>query len=138
MTKRTQIQTELAPAPGGRYSQAIACDRMVFLSGQLPLSPTTGKLVSGSIQDSYRQCFENLREVCHAAGGSLNDVVKLTIYFTDYAHAAAADEVIPEFFVAPYPARTRLTVSYLSKDSPIEIDAILMLPHGARPMCTAN
>ena len=126
-SQRREIFTERAPRPGGTYSQAIVAGGLVFLSGQLPLSPSTGTLVEGPIAEMYRQCLRNLAAVCEAAGGSLAQLTKLNVYFVDPAAAAALDEVMPEFFQRPYPARTRLTVKQLSKGAAVELDGIMVL-----------
>jgi reactive intermediate/imine deaminase len=99
----------------------------LFLSGQLPIDPRTNRLVAGSTHEMYRQCFENLAAVCRAAGGSLAQIVKLNVYFVDASHGSALDEVMPEFFERPYPARTRLTVQRLSLNAVVELDAIMAL-----------
>jgi reactive intermediate/imine deaminase len=125
--RRQSVFSERAPQPGGAYSQAIKAGGLVFLSGQLPLDPQTCELVSGTASDMYRQCFRNLSAVCEAAGGSLGQVVKLNVYFVDQALSDALDEVLPEFFERPYPARTRLTVARLSKGAAIEVDGIMVL-----------
>lgn len=124
---RQAVFSEHAPRPGGAYSQAIHAHGWVFLSGQLPIDPATGALVTSSAAEMYRQCLRNLGAVCDAAGGSIAKLVKLNVYFVDPNLSAALDEVMPEFFEQPYPARTRLTVCQLSRGAAIELDAIMML-----------
>jgi 2-iminobutanoate/2-iminopropanoate deaminase len=121
------VLSRQAPKPGGTYSQAIRVDTLVFLSGQLPIDPHSNQLVTSSTQEMYRQCFKNLAAVCLAAGGSLDRIVKLNVYFVDAKYAAPLDEVMPEFFTQPYPARTRMTVRQLSKDAAVELDGIMAL-----------
>nr|WSX75853.1 Rid family detoxifying hydrolase [Streptomyces sp. NBC_00899] len=116
-----------APTPGGAYSQAIRAGQVVFLSGQLPVDPATGELVSGGPHDAVRRCMQNLRAVCAAAGGSLDDVVKLSVYFTDPAISAALDDVVREMFHDPYPARVRLNVATLSRGATVEVEAVMHL-----------
>lgn len=125
--RKEKITTERAPIPSGKYSQAIRFGNLVFCSGQLPLDPDTGLLVQGDPEELYRQCFNNLRGVCEAAGGTLNDIVKLNVYFIDSYYSSFLDTVLPEFFEEPYPARIRLTVKEISKQSKIEIDAIMCI-----------
>jgi 2-iminobutanoate/2-iminopropanoate deaminase len=124
---KEKIVTEKAPAPGGKYSQAIRMGDIVFLSGQLPLKPDTLTLDEESPQSMYRQCFNNLKAVCEAAGGNLQRIVKLNVYYTDMYYSQFIDEVIPEFFEEPYPARIRLVVKEISKGAKVEIDGIMCL-----------
>jgi len=124
---KTVIATPEAPNAIGPYSQAIRHGQMVFLSGQIPLVPTTMSLVEGDFEAAAVQVFENLKAVAAAAGGSLADTVKLTIYLTDLARFAAVNEVMTRYFDAPYPARATVQVSALPRGAEIEIDAILCL-----------
>ena len=122
------IQTDQAPAAIGPYSQAVRCDRTVYLSGQIPLDPATMELVDGDFTAHARQVFDNLAAVAGAAGGSLADVVKLTIYLTDLGNFPKVNEVMAEYFEAPYPARAAIGVAALPKGSVVEAEAILYLP----------
>src|SRR5687768_9595018 len=103
---RQIIQTDKAPAAIGPYSQAVRAGDTVYLSGQIPLDPSTGLLVEGDISAQARRSFENLKAVCEAAGGSLGDIVRLGLYLTDLDNFAAVNAVMSEFFQAPYPARS--------------------------------
>jgi reactive intermediate/imine deaminase len=124
---RTAVATSAAPQPSGNYSQGVCFGNLVFLSGQLPLDPATNRLVEGSPVEMYRQCLRNLEMVCVAAGGSIRNIVKLNVYYIDISYSKYLDEVIPEFFSQPYPARIRVVVKELSKRAAIEIDGIMAL-----------
>lgn len=119
------IHSEQAPAAIGTYSQAIAANGLVFLSGQIPLDPTSMEVVDGDFEARARQVFDNLRAVAEAAGGSLNDVVKLTIYLTDLGNFATVNSVMEDYFDQPYPARAAVGVASLPKGVDVEADAIL-------------
>jgi reactive intermediate/imine deaminase len=97
----------------------------VFLSGQIPLYPATGELVQADIATESRRVFDNLRAVCEAAGGSLDDVVRIGIYLTDLGDFAAVNEVMADYFTAPYPARSTIQVAGLPRGARVEVDAIL-------------
>ena len=124
---RTAIHTDRAPAAIGPYSQAVRAGNTVYLSGQIPLDPATGELVSGDIQVQVRRAFDNLRAVCEAAGGSLDQVARLGLYVTDLADFAAVNAVMAEYFGTPYPARSTIQVSALPKAAAFEVDAVLVL-----------
>lgn len=124
---RTIIKTGNAPAALGTYSQAVKLDDVVYLSGQIPLVPDTMELVAGDFQAQTRQVFDNLKAVAHAADGSLNDAVKLTIFLTDLNNFATVNEIMASYFEQPYPARSTIEVSALPKAAEIEIEAILKL-----------
>jgi reactive intermediate/imine deaminase len=126
-TMKQKIETGLAPAAIGPYSQAIKVDNYVYFSGQIPLDPTTMLLISDDFRAQAKQVFSNLAEVCKAAGGSLNAIVKITIYLTDLIHFPIVNEVMVGFFESPYPARTTIQVSALPKEAQIEIDAVMMV-----------
>ncbi|MBK5941255.1 RidA family protein [Halochromatium roseum] len=121
------IHSEQAPAAIGPYSQAVRAGDTVFLSGQIPLVPGTGELVTGDIQMQARQVFSNLAAVAEAAGGDLGDLVKLNIFLTDLAHFPLVNEVMTEIFDEPYPARAAIGVAALPKGAEIEMDAIMVL-----------
>lgn len=124
---RTPIQTEHAPAAIGPYSQAVRMGGTVFLSGQIPLDPATGELVAGDISAQARRAFDNLKAVCEAAGGTLDQVARLGLYVTDLGDFAAVNSVMAEYFSSPYPARSTIEVSALPKGAAFEVDAILVV-----------
>lgn len=124
---RQIIQTDKAPAAIGPYSQAVRSGDTVYLSGQIPLDPSTGLLVEGDIAAQARRSFENLKAVCEAAGGSLSDIVRLGLYLTDLDNFAAVNAVMGEFFKAPYPARSTVEVSGLPRGAGFEVDAVMVL-----------
>ncbi len=123
---KTIISTENAPAAIGTYSQAVRVENTVYLSGQIPLNPATMEMVEGFEQQTV-QVFENLKAVAEAAGGSLNDSVKLNIFLTDLDNFAALNEVMGRYFSAPYPARAAVGVASLPRNSCVEMDAVLYL-----------
>ncbi|NJO15242.1 MAG: RidA family protein [Thioploca sp.] len=122
------INTPHAPQAIGTYSQAIKVDKTVYLSGQIPLIPSTMTLVSGDMASQIRQVFDNLRAVAQAAGGDLTDVVKLNVFLTDLTHFTLVNEIMAEYFQPPYPARAAVGVAALPKGAAVEMDAILVLP----------
>jgi reactive intermediate/imine deaminase len=126
MSKKA-IHSNNAPAAIGTYSQAIDAAGLVFLSGQIPLDPQTMEVVAGDFEARARQVFENLGAVAEAAGGSLDDIVKLTIYLTDLGNFAAVNSVMEGYFQQPYPARAAVGVASLPKGADVEADAILAL-----------
>ena len=125
---KQRIDTERAPAAIGTYSQAVRAGDTVYLSGQIPLSSNTMELVSGGTEAQIRQVFENLAAVAEAAGGGFSDVVRLTVYLTDLADFPLVNEIMAQYFAAPYPARATIGVAQLPKGAAVEIDAILWLP----------
>jgi reactive intermediate/imine deaminase len=124
---RTPIATPHAPQAIGTYSQAIRAGNTVYLSGQIPLDPATGELVTGDIEAQVRRVFDNLLAVAQAAGGDLSHVVKLTVYLTDLAHFALVNRVMAEYFSQPYPARAAVGVAALPRGAAVEMDGILEL-----------
>ncbi len=124
---KTPIHTDNAPAAIGTYSQAIQSGSLVFLSGQIPLDPETMEIVDGDFEARARRVFENLKAVTEAAGGTLDQIVKCTIYLTDLDNFATVNSVMAEFFEEPYPARAALGVASLPKGSDVEAEAILAL-----------
>ncbi len=124
---RLSIYTDRAPKAIGPYSQAVRAGNMVFLSGQIPLDPKTGELVSGDIAVEARRVFDNLKAVAETAGDGLKDVVRVTIYLTDLGNFAKVNEVMAEYFHEPYPARATLGVASLPKGARVEIDAIMVV-----------
>jgi reactive intermediate/imine deaminase len=122
------ISTESAPAAIGTYSQAIeASGRFVFLSGQIPLDPDTMTLVSDDVAAQTGQVFRNLAAVAAAAGGSLDDLAKLTVYLTDLSDFGTVNEVMAQHVSEPYPARAAIGVSELPRGAAVEIEGILVL-----------
>jgi len=134
MTK-TIIHTDQAPQAIGTYSQAVKIDNTVYLSGQIPLVPSTMMLVEGDISAQIKQVFENLQAVAIAAGGSFADIVKLNIFLTDLAHFPIVNEIMGQYFSAPYPARAAIGVAALPKGAEVEMDAIMCLPPQEYPAC---
>ena len=126
MAEKRYIHTEAAPAAIGTYSQAVRTGHTVYLSGQIPLDPSTMELVDGDIDAQIRQVFDNLSAVAGAAGGSLFDVVKLTVYLVDIGDFPRVNEIMSEYFEKPYPARAAVGVSALPKAALVEMDAILV------------
>ncbi len=124
---RETISTDNAPAAIGTYSQAIKVDNTVYLSGQIPLVPSSMEIVSEDIEKQVRQVFENLQAVASAAGGSLNDIVKLNVFLTDLQHFPKINEIMSEYFQEPYPARAAIGVSQLPRAAQVEMDAIMIL-----------
>lgn len=125
------IQTDRAPAAIGTYSQAVRVGDTVYVSGQIPLDPTTMTLVNARIEDEIHQVFKNLAAVAEAAGGSLADVVKLNIFLTDLAHFATVNEIMSAYVPQPYPARAAIGVASLPKGARVEADAVLVLGAGS-------
>lgn len=127
MADRHPIQTDAAPAAIGPYSQAIRSDKLVFVSGQIPLDPATMEMVGDDISSQAHQVFKNLTAVAEAAGTDLNAAIKLTIYMTDLGQFATINEIMANYLQQPYPARATIEVSALPKGALVEIDAILAL-----------
>lgn len=122
------IVTSKAPAAIGPYSQAIACKELVFISGQLPIDPATGRLLDAPIADRTRRILRNMEAIAAEAGGTLADIVKTTIFLTDLGDFQAVNSAYGEFFPATPPARSTVQVAALPLASNIEIEAILFLP----------
>lgn len=127
MAKKIPIETTRAPAAIGTYSQAIKVDNAVYLSGQIPLVPETMEVIDGDIGRMIQQVFDNLSAVAEAAGGTLSDIVKLTVYLTDLDNFALVNEVMANNFEAPFPARAAVGVKALPKQVPVEMDAIMLI-----------
>lgn len=128
---RQIISTSNAPAAIGTYSQAVKVGQTVYLSGQIPLDPTTMVLVDTDMAAQIHQVFKNLSAVCKAAGGSLNDIVKLNIFLTDLSHFSLVNEIMATYFAEPYPARAAIGVAQLPKGAAVEMDGILVLNESA-------
>jgi len=124
MSKQT-IHTDHAPRAIGTYSQAVNYNGLVFVSGQIPLDPASMEIVTGGIEAQITQVFENLSAVCKAAGGSLNDILKLTVYLTDMGDFPQVNAIMEQYFEAPFPARAAIGVAALPKGAQVEMDAIL-------------
>jgi reactive intermediate/imine deaminase len=124
--KKEPITSDRAPGAIGTYSQGIRAGNTVYLSGQLPLDPATGQLLTGDVPAQVRQVFRNLAAVAEAAGGTLADAVRVTVYLTDLKDFAVVNEVMAEFFPAPYPARAAIGVASLPRGATVEADAILV------------
>ena len=120
-----KIETDKAPAAAGPYSQAIENAGIVYISGQIPVDPATGKM-PGSIAEQARQALENLRNVIDASGSSMGRVLKTTVYLTDMGAFPEVNAVYAEFFSDPYPARSCVGCSSLPKGAKIEIDAVAL------------
>lgn len=125
MVKRP-IDTASAPGAVGPYSQGVRHGDLVFTSGQLPM-PAGGDLITGDITHAARQCLLNVQAVLEAAGATMADVVKVTVYLTDMGDFAAVNAVYSEFFPEPYPARSCIEVSGLPKGAPIEVEAVAIV-----------
>ncbi|KAF0206095.1 MAG: TdcF [Gallionellaceae bacterium] len=126
MSNKTVIQTPDAPAAIGTYSQAVRVDNTVYLSGQIGLDPNTMQMVEG-IEAQIHRVFQNLRAVADAAGGSMNDVVKLNIFLTDLAHFAKVNEAMATYFHQPYPARAAVGVASLPRNALVEADGVMFI-----------
>jgi len=123
------IRTNEAPAAVGPYSQGIRANDLIFVSGQLPATPG-GELITDDIAAATKQSLENVRSVLKAAGASLADVVKVTVFLEDMADFGAMNEVYKEFFSEPFPARAAVAVKMLPKGAPLEIEAIAVSRRG--------
>ncbi|MBV5348035.1 RidA family protein [Lamprocystis purpurea] len=121
------ISTDRAPRAIGTYSQAVRAGDTVYLSGQIPLVPETMAVVEGDREAQIRQVFGNLSAVAEAAGGSLADVVKLNVFLIDLGDFALVNQVMAEFFTAPYPARAAVGVAALPRGAAVEMDAVMVL-----------
>jgi reactive intermediate/imine deaminase len=123
----TPVQTDHAPKAIGTYSQAVKAGNTVYLSGQIPLDPVSGELVTGDMEAQVRRVFDNLRAVSRAAGGDLANAVKLNVFLTDLGHFALVNKVMAEYFSQPYPARAAVGVAALPKGAAVEMDCVLVL-----------
>ena len=125
--KKQAVQTTKAPGAIGPYSQAIRAGNLLFVSGQIPLDASTGEQIRSGIADETKKVLENLRAILEAAGGSLNDIVKTTIFLKDMNQFSTVNEVYGSFFSQPFPARATVEVSRLPKDVNVEIEAVANL-----------
>ena len=121
------IHSDNAPAAIGTYSQAIEAGGLVFISGQIPLLPASMEIVAGDFEARARQVFDNLKAVAQAAGGNLNDAVKITVFLTNLENFATVNTVMEDYFEQPFPARAAVGVASLPKGVDVEADAILVI-----------
>lgn len=121
------IFTSKAPAALGPYSQAVQWGDVVFISGQIPMNPESGQLNNATFEDETNQVIDNLEAICQAAGGTLNHILKLTIYLTDLSKFDIVNSIMASRFSEPFPARATLEISKLPKEVSIEMDAILSI-----------
>jgi len=125
--KKSIIRTSAAPAAIGTYSQAVKVANTVYLSGQIPLDPASGEMVAGEIRAQITRVFDNLVAVAKAAGGSLQDVVKLNVFLTDLKNFPQVNEIMAQYFQEPYPARAAVGVAALPRGAQVEMDAVMVL-----------
>ena len=121
------IATQNAPQAIGTYSQAVKTGNTVYLSGQIPLVPETMEMVDGDIEAQIRRVFDNISAVAHAAGGHIEDIVKLNVFLVDLANFPVVNQVMAEYFCEPYPARAAIGVASLPKAAQVEMDAVMVL-----------
>lgn len=124
---RQIVQTDQAPKAIGTYSQAVRVGDTVYLSGQIALDPRTGQLVQETFEAEVRRVLENLKAVATAAGGSLDQVVKLSVFLTDMSHFPKVNEAMQHYFHEPYPARAAIGVAALPRGARVEMECILSL-----------
>ena len=124
---RQIVHTERAPQPIGAYSQAVRAGDTVYLSGQVPFDPATMQLVAGDFEAQTRRVFENLKAVAEAAGGSLDQAVKFTIFLIDLGNFAKVNEIMALYCAKPYPARSTIGIASLPRGALIEIECVLHL-----------
>ena len=124
---REIIATDRAPAAIGTYSQAVRVERTVYVSGQIPLDPASGTLITGDIELEIRRVFDNLAAIAAAAGGTLANAVKVNVYLTDLAHFAKVNEIMAQYIPQPGPARAAVGVAQLPRGARVEVDCVLHL-----------
>ncbi|QFU03353.1 Enamine/imine deaminase [Halomonas sp. THAF5a] len=127
MSNKAVINTDQAPAAIGPYSQAIKAGNTVYISGQIPLDPASMEIVSDDFEAQARQVFTNLKAVCEEAAGTLQDVVKVNLYLVDLGQFAVVNQVMEEFFQAPFPARAAVGVKALPKGALVEAEAVMVI-----------
>lgn len=127
MSNKVIISTDKAPAAIGTYSQAVKAGNTIYLSGQIPLNPETMEMVTESFEAQAVQVFENLKAIAEAAGGTVNDFVKITVLLSDLEYFAQVNELMAKYFDAPYPARAAYAVKALPKGADIEIEAVMVV-----------
>ena len=125
MNKKVII-TDKAPEAIGAYSQAVKAGNLIFISGQIPLDPSTMEVISPVFSDQVEQVIKNLDEIVKESGNSLNDIVKITVYLKNLENFQAVNQAMGKFFTKPYPARAAVEISKLPKDVEIEMDAIVL------------
>lgn len=126
-TNRSIVSTKRAPTAIGPYSQAVRAGATVYLSGQIALDPETGHLVEGGLDAQVHRAFRNLRAVAEAAGGTLADCVKLTLFMTDLSEFARVNEIMQAYFSEPFPARSTVGVASLPRSAAFEVEAVMVL-----------
>ena len=124
---RSIISTLNAPQAIGTYSQAVKCGNTVYVSGQIPLDPTSGQMVTGDMEAQIRRVFDNLSAILHAASCDFSHVAKLNVFLTDLSHFALVNKVMSEYFREPYPARAAIGVAALPKGAQVEMDCVAEL-----------
>ena len=124
---RTIISTPDAPKAVGTYSQAVKVGSTVYVSGQIPLDPQSGQLVTSSMDAQIRRVFDNLKAIIVASGGTFASVTKLNVFLTDLSHFALLNQIMAEYFTEPYPARAAIQVAALPKGAAVEMDCVLEL-----------
>ena len=122
-----KISTSLAPAAIGPYSQGIKCNGMLYASGQIPLDPATGQLVPGGITEQAHQAFRNVKNLVEAAGTSMANVVKVTVFMADMADFATVNDIYAQYFSDPYPARSAVAVKSLPKGALLEVEVVALV-----------
>ena len=128
--EKEEVYVEAAPKPVGPYSQAVKVHHWLFISGQIPLDPVTGRIVEGSFKDKVRRVLDNIRRIVEGAGGRMDDIVKVTVYLKDISLFEEFNEVYVEYFEKPYPARVVVEVSNLPKGVDLEVEAMAHIHHG--------
>jgi len=126
---KNKIHSDNAPEAIGTYSQAVSVvgGTTLYLSGQIPLIPSTMEMVSENIEDQIKQVFENLKSVCVASGGNLNDIVKLNVFLTDLTNFSKVNEIMANYFDEPYPARAAIGIKELPRAALVEMDAVMVI-----------
>jgi len=126
---KNKIHSDSAPQAIGTYSQAVSIvgNKTIYLSGQIPLIPSTMEIISEKVDDQIKQVFENLKSVCKASGGSLNDIVKLNVFLTDLSNFSKVNEIMANYFNEPYPARAAVGINELPRAALVEMDAIMVI-----------
>jgi reactive intermediate/imine deaminase len=123
---REIISTDRAPRAIGPYSQAVRAGDTVYLSGQIALDPASGELVAGGFEAEARRVFDNLRAVAAAAGATLDDAVRVTVYLVDLGRFPVVNAIMAEYFREPFPARVTIGVASLPKGAQVEVDCVLV------------
>jgi len=126
---KNKIHSDDAPQAIGTYSQAVSTvgSKTVYLSGQIPLIPSTMEMISDKIDEQIKQVFENLNSVCKASGGNLNDIVKLNVFLTDLSNFSKVNEIMAGYFDEPYPARAAVGIKELPRAALVEMDAVMVI-----------